>query len=62
MKRPLLNCADAATYLGFDNERPIRRWVAEGKIPYVKLSRFVRFDPDDLDAWIAKNRREPLNW
>jgi excisionase family DNA binding protein len=34
-----------------------KTWVLEsarsGGIPHVRLGRYVRFDPDDVDAWVA---------
>ncbi len=33
-------------------ERFVRRLVAERRIPYIKVGRFVRFDPVDIADWI----------
>jgi hypothetical protein len=30
------------------------------RIPFVKVGRALRFDPDELDAWIADNRSEVM--
>lgn len=32
-------------------QRMIRRLVAERRIPYVKVGRYVRFRPQDVEAW-----------
>jgi len=40
-------------------ERHVRRLVAERRVPYVKVGRFVRFDPDAVAAWIDANRVPP---
>jgi excisionase family DNA binding protein len=37
-------------------ERHVRRLVAERRIPYVKVGRFVRFDPTDIADWISAAR------
>ena len=37
-------------------ERFIRRLVEERRIPFCKIGKFVRFHPDDVNAWIAANR------
>ena len=37
-------------------ERHVRRLVAERRIPYVKVGRFVRFDPTDVTDWINAAR------
>jgi len=31
-------------------------WVNQRRIPYVKVGRLVRFDPQDIEAWIEKNK------
>jgi excisionase family DNA binding protein len=54
----LLNIDDVAEYLGV-TPRHIRRLVAERRIPYLKVGRFVRFDPAAVAAWLDKSRREP---
>lgn len=47
----LLDSAQVAHRLGV-TERLIRRLVAERRITFVRVGRYVRFDPDDIDAWI----------
>jgi excisionase family DNA binding protein len=32
----------------------VRKWVAAGKIPYVRLGGRVKFDPGALAAWFDK--------
>jgi len=47
----------------------VRRLVAERRIPFVKIGRLVRFDPEEIAAWID-GRRVPsegrtsrrMNW
>jgi excisionase family DNA binding protein len=36
--------------------RHIRRLVAERRIPFVKVGRFVRFEPGELDVWLDQQR------
>jgi excisionase family DNA binding protein len=38
--------------------RHVRRLVCERRIAYRKLGRYVRFDPADVDEYIAANRVE----
>ena len=40
-------------------ERHVRRLVAERRIPFLKVGRFVRFDPADIDAWLTQAKVEP---
>jgi len=51
----LLDVADVAVRLGA-TVRFVRRLVAERRIPYVKVGKFVRFDPVEVEAWIDDHR------
>lgn len=51
----LLTAAEAGEYLG-TGERFIRRLVAQRRIPYVKLGKYVRLQRSALDDFIAANR------
>lgn len=55
--RQLLDIEAAAAYLtvapGY-----VRRLVRERRIAFIKVGKFVRFDPKDLDAYIDKGRVE----
>lgn len=46
---------EAAARLGV-SVRFVRRLVAERRIPFVKVGKFVRFDPADLEEWIDDHR------
>jgi excisionase family DNA binding protein len=39
--------------------RHIRRLVAEKRIPYIKVGHLIRFDPDDIGAWLNAARVMP---
>ena len=39
--------------------RHVRRLVAEKPVPYLKVGKLVRFDPDEIVQWLA-SRREGL--
>jgi excisionase family DNA binding protein len=52
----LLDITTLASHLGV-NARHIRRLVAERRIPYIKWGHLIRFDPDEIAAWIDDNRR-----
>jgi excisionase family DNA binding protein len=36
--------------------RHVRRLVFERRISYVKVGRYVRFDPDDLVRWVDEQK------
>lgn len=47
----LIDVAAVAELLGVDI-RHIRRLVHENRIPYLKWGHLVRFDPNDIQAWL----------
>lgn len=61
----LLDVEGVAVRLGV-TPRHVRRLVAERRIPFIKWGRLLRFEPADVETWIARQRvaavstREPL--
>ncbi len=55
----LLDVAGAAAYLCV-SEAFVRRLVLERRLRYYKLGKFVRFRPDDLDAFVESGRQDPI--
>lgn len=51
----LLTVAQAGEYLG-TGERFVRRLIAERRIPYIKLGKYVRLQRAALDAFIDAGR------
>jgi excisionase family DNA binding protein len=51
----LLTIEQLADRLG-TSIRHVRRLVAERRVPYLKVGRFVRFDPVEITAWLDHNR------
>jgi excisionase family DNA binding protein len=54
----LVDIETAARLLGI-TVRHLRRFVAERKIPYVKVGGLIRFDVEELRRWIEERRRPP---
>lgn len=52
---PLLDAEQAARYLG-TGTRLVRRLIAEHRIDYIKLGRYVRLRQSTLDAFIDAGR------
>ena len=48
--RGLWTTEETADWLAV-SPRMVRRLVAERRIPYVKVGRYVRFRPEDVEAW-----------
>ena len=36
--------------------RHVRRLIAERRIPYLKVGKLVRFDPDEISRWLDESR------
>jgi excisionase family DNA binding protein len=50
-----------ATRLGV-SVRYVRRLVEERRVPYFKIGRHLRFDADEVEAWLADTRVEPVTF
>jgi len=53
----LLDIEGAALRLNV-TRRFMRRLVAEKRVPYLKVGKFIRFDPADLSNWLSTRRVE----
>ena len=56
----LLGVPDVADLLG-TSERFVRRLIAERRVPFHKVGKYVRFDPRDIETWLAKHRVESIS-
>jgi excisionase family DNA binding protein len=57
-ERPMLKPEEVAERLNV-SLRFIRRLCHERRVPYTKIGKFVRFDADELEAWIATQQVVP---
>lgn len=57
MQKRLLTPKDVAELLQI-SVRTLERWVAEGKLPAIRLGRLIRFDPDDIRKFIDERKEE----
>ena len=53
LRRDLIDVSAAAERLGV-SVRYVRRLVAERRIPYFKLGHLLRFDVEEVDAWLER--------
>jgi len=53
----MLGVGELAERLG-TTERFVRRLVCDRRIAFHKVGKYVRFDQDDVDDWIARGRVE----
>lgn len=54
--RPLMDLPAVAERLGV-NQRHVRRLVAERRIPFLKWGHLLRFDADEIEAWLDRARQ-----
>ncbi len=55
-RRRLIDVPALAIELGV-TQRFVRRLVAEDRVPFLKVGKFVRFDPREIEAWVDECRR-----
>jgi len=53
-RRPLLSIVEVAERLGV-SVRHVRRLVQERRIPFFKWGHLLRFDRDEIDAWLEQS-------
>jgi excisionase family DNA binding protein len=56
----LIDVEELAEWLGVEVVF-VRRLVAERRIPFLKIGKFVRFDPSEMSVWIDHQRVSPSN-
>jgi excisionase family DNA binding protein len=54
----LITIIDLSTILKV-KQSTIYSWVHNGSIPFHKLNGLVRFDVDEIDAWIKESKKIP---
>ncbi len=58
--RGLIDVAALAERLGV-TQRFVRRLTAEDRVPFLKIGKFVRFDPREIDEWVNGQRRPSVD-
>ena len=53
----LLDMPEVAARLS-TTERHVRRLVSERRIPFVRVGRFIRFDPTQVAAWLEERTEQ----
>jgi excisionase family DNA binding protein len=51
----LLGIGEVACWLGVEVVF-VRRLIAQRRIPFVKIGKYVRFEPDEVARWIETQR------
>ena len=51
----LLDITELAERLG-TSQRHVRRLIADKRIPFFKVGRLIRFDPDEIMKWLDETR------
>ena len=55
---PLLEAEDVARYIGMTADW-VYREVRAGRMPHIRLGRYVRFRRESIDAWLLARERGP---
>jgi excisionase family DNA binding protein len=58
MIKRYLSPKELSEYLGISIQT-IYEWTSQRRIPFVKLSRLVKFDITAIDDWMKSQREEP---
>ena len=53
--RTLLGVGETSKYLGC-TVNTLYSWINQRKVPYIKIGRLVKFDPGDIEIWIAERK------
>lgn len=59
-KKQLLTVKELAEVLRVHTQT-IYEWMVNGKIPYIKLGRAVRFDPEAINQWLSEEGESNQN-
>ena len=57
---PRLLTIDQLAQLLNVNARHVRRLVAERRVPFLKVGRFIRFNPTEIIAWLSHKHVAPV--
>ncbi len=57
-RRAKLRTGEAARYTGLAKSTLEKLRMRGDGCPFIRIGRAVLYDPDDLDAWLAANRRK----
>ena len=60
MDREFLNIREVGEYLGIKIST-LYFYVENGSIPHYRVGRLIRFKKQDIDQWMARNRKEEIN-
>jgi excisionase family DNA binding protein len=54
-RRRLLRLREVAEYLGLSLDT-VHRMCRDGRLPYVRIGRRLRVEPEELARWVARHR------
>lgn len=60
MRKPTEQLWTAEQVANFCQVKPsvVKYWVQQGQIPFLRLGKFVRFDPREVSEWVAQKALE----
>jgi len=60
IRKQFLSPQELSAYLGL-SINTIYTWVNQRRIPYIKVSRLVKFNISEIDKWMGSMRVEPFD-
>lgn len=60
IKKQFLSPQELSAYTGL-SLNTIYSWVSQKRIPYIKISRLVKFNVSEIDEWMRGMRVEPTD-
>ena len=57
MEKRYLNVSEISNYLGF-KPSAIRKWIRQGRIPFNRFNRNIRFDLKLIDQWASRTLQD----
>jgi excisionase family DNA binding protein len=60
IKRQFLSPQELSAYIGL-SLNTIYSWVSQKRIPYIKVSRLVKFNISEIDNWMKAMRVAPTD-
>ena len=61
MRRKLIGVKELSEYFGI-RVNTIYMWTYQKKLPYFKIGKLVKFDQEEIDAWLKEKKIKTIRW
>lgn len=55
MEKRFVGIKDLAVYLDL-SENTVKAWVYQGKLPFIKMGRLIKFDLRQIEKWLDEKK------